>query len=58
MKEIQEIIDKLRSKGDFILEDAPEDLNPDRTSYEELQQHYENLYYALIDIENHIKDER
>ena len=55
MKEIQELIDKLRDKGDFILEDCPEDLNEDKTTFEDLQESYENLYYTLIEIENNIK---
>lgn len=58
MIDIQEIIDKLREKGNFVLEDCPEDLNEDRTSYEELQQLYENLYYSLIEIEKTIQDAR
>lgn len=55
MKEIQELIDKLRDKGDFILEDCPEDLNEDKMTFEDLQESYENLYYTLIEIENNIK---
>lgn len=58
MKEIQEIIDKLRDRGDFILEDCPEDLNEDKMTFDELQESYERLYYALFNIENIIKDEK
>jgi len=51
-KEIQAIIDKLRDNALFYKkEDAPEDDTESRWSREELHSDFNELYYALMEIE-------
>ncbi len=51
-KQIQDIIDKLRDNATFYKkEDAPEDNTESRWTREELQSDFNELYYALMEIE-------
>lgn len=54
---IKNIVKKLRDRGDFaLMEDYPEDLNEDRTEFDELKEIYERMYYALVEIESELEN--
>lgn len=54
---IKNIVKQLRDRGDFaLMEDCPEDLNEDRTEFDELKEIYERMYYALVEIESELEN--
>ena len=51
-KQVQKVIDKLRDKALFYKkEDAPEDAVESRWDWIELKEDFDELYYALMEIE-------
>ena len=56
-KKVQEVIDKLRDKALFYKkEDAPEDAVESRWDWDELKSDFDELYYALMEIEGIVSE--
>ena len=56
-KKVQEVIDKLRDKAIFYKkEEAPEDAIESRLDWDELKDDFDELYYALMEIEGLVSE--
>lgn len=52
---IKKIINDLRDRAYFgIMEDFPEDFIESRTDWDDLEDSYKTLYYALMEIESEV----